>query len=333
MTTPASMSELSTTAASNNPAGSDAPSTIDDQIRALAAIVRQNVTKGTDIASASAITIPASGNYFVVTGTTGITSITDTNSWYGREVVLKFSGALTITHSANLILPGAANITTVAGDVAHFVSESSGVWRCTDYTRSSAAATASGLTMATSRLLGRTTASTGAIEEITVGNGLSLSGGNLAVSGGVVQRVEGTPYTTYNSTSTTIPTDDTIPQNTEGAEWATVTITPKNASNRLVIEAFFSLVTTGTSTATACFALFQDSTANALAATGATQTTGGYISNAYVKHEMAAGTTSATTFKVRAGASSGNLYVNGGTSARTYGGIASVRISVTEISA
>lgn len=138
MTTPASMSELSTTAASNNPSGSDAPSTIDDQIRALAAIVRQNVTKGSDIASASAITIPAPGNYFVVTGTTGITSITDTNSWYGREVTLKFSGALTITHSANLILPGAANITTVAGDVAKFVSESSGVWRCSEYTKYSA---------------------------------------------------------------------------------------------------------------------------------------------------------------------------------------------------
>lgn len=36
--------------------------------------------------------------------------------------------------------------------------------------------------MATSRLLGRTTASTGAIEEISVGSGLSLSGGSLSVS-------------------------------------------------------------------------------------------------------------------------------------------------------
>lgn len=41
------------------------------------------------------------------------------------------------------------------------------------------AITGSGLTMATSRLLGRTTASTGAVEEITVGAGLSLSGGEL----------------------------------------------------------------------------------------------------------------------------------------------------------
>lgn len=156
MTTPASMSELSTTAASNNPAGSDAPSTLDDQIRALAAIVRQNVTKGADIASASAITIPASGNYFVVTGTTGITSITDTNSWYGREVVLKFSGALTITHSSSLILPGATNIITGAGDVLGFVSESSGVWRCSSinsgikrFSKGADVASASALTLGT----------------------------------------------------------------------------------------------------------------------------------------------------------------------------------------
>ena len=46
------------------------------------------------------------------------------------------------------------------------------------------AATSSGLTMATARLLGRTTASTGAIEEISVGTGLSLSGGSLTATGG-----------------------------------------------------------------------------------------------------------------------------------------------------
>jgi hypothetical protein len=46
------------------------------------------------------------------------------------------------------------------------------------------AATGSGLTMATARLLGRTTASSGAIEEITVGTGLSLSAGSLTATGG-----------------------------------------------------------------------------------------------------------------------------------------------------
>jgi hypothetical protein len=48
------------------------------------------------------------------------------------------------------------------------------------------AVTASGLTMATARLLGRTTASTGAVEEITVGAGLSLSAGALTATGGAV---------------------------------------------------------------------------------------------------------------------------------------------------
>jgi hypothetical protein len=46
------------------------------------------------------------------------------------------------------------------------------------------AVTGSGLTMATARLLGRTTASTGAVEEISVGVGLSLSAGTLTATGG-----------------------------------------------------------------------------------------------------------------------------------------------------
>lgn len=45
------------------------------------------------------------------------------------------------------------------------------------------AATATGITMATARLLGRTTASTGAIEEISVGSGLTLSAGSITASG------------------------------------------------------------------------------------------------------------------------------------------------------
>jgi hypothetical protein len=43
--------------------------------------------------------------------------------------------------------------------------------------------TTSGLTQATARILGRTTASTGAIEEIQIGSGLSLSAGELSATG------------------------------------------------------------------------------------------------------------------------------------------------------
>jgi hypothetical protein len=46
------------------------------------------------------------------------------------------------------------------------------------------AITSSGLTQATARILGRTTASTGAVEEIQIGSGLSLSAGELSATGG-----------------------------------------------------------------------------------------------------------------------------------------------------
>jgi hypothetical protein len=46
------------------------------------------------------------------------------------------------------------------------------------------AITTSGLTQATARILGRTTASTGAVEEIQIGSGLSLSAGELSATGG-----------------------------------------------------------------------------------------------------------------------------------------------------
>lgn len=65
------------------------------------------------------------------------------------------------------------------------------------------AITGSGLTVTSARLLGRTTASTGAIEEITVGSGLTLSGGNLSASGssGTVTSVAETVPTSIMSIS------------------------------------------------------------------------------------------------------------------------------------
>jgi hypothetical protein len=44
--------------------------------------------------------------------------------------------------------------------------------------------TTSGLTQATARILGRTSSSTGAVEEIQIGSGLSLSAGELSATGG-----------------------------------------------------------------------------------------------------------------------------------------------------
>lgn len=193
MPVPSSITDLSTTASLNYPAGTDSiGNTLDNYLRSIQAIVKQQYVVGANIASSTTITPTADGYYFNVTGTTTITTIASTNSWNGRAVFLEFAAALTLTHNAStLILPGSANITTAAGDVAIFVQESSGSWRCISYNRANGTAvagvptgviTSSGLTMATARLLGRTTASSGAIEEISVGTGLDLSAGTLSAS-------------------------------------------------------------------------------------------------------------------------------------------------------
>jgi hypothetical protein len=95
---------------------------------------QQNLNKGADVASATALTLGVDGNYFDITGTTTITSIAALG--VGTVVKLHFDAALTLTHHAtDLILPGADNIVTVAGDEAEFVEYASGDWICLKYLR------------------------------------------------------------------------------------------------------------------------------------------------------------------------------------------------------
>ena len=88
--------------------------------------------KGTDIASASP-TVTTTGNYFDVTGTTTIAAfVVDAN----RQFFCQFAAALQLTHNGTqLDLPGEANITTAAGDVAEFFSTGSNDVHCVNYTK------------------------------------------------------------------------------------------------------------------------------------------------------------------------------------------------------
>lgn len=149
--------------------------------------------------------------------------------------------------------------------------------------------------------------------------------------GRIVQVVEATPYTTYASTTNQIPFDDTIPQNTEGSEYLTATITPTKSTHRLVIEAVMPL--SANAAVTAVVALFQDSTAAALAATAGTIPAADYMLPVVLRHEMAAGTTLATTFKIRAGrgGASNSIILNGTTPERKFGGLSACRLRITEV--
>ena len=176
-----------------------------------------------------------------------------------------------------------------------------------------------------------------AIEDPTADNTVTVPNRTgtilLTTTPGVcVQRVEATPYTTYSSHTTAIPNDNSIPQNTEGMEIITASITPKATTNRLVIRAFFPLVLANGGNINAAIALFQDSTANAIAVSSQTIGANEFISMA-LTHEMAAGSISATTFKIRIGPDANTLLVNGNASNRLYGGIAAVRLSIEEYAA
>tara|TARA_R110000868_G_scaffold160463_1_gene390106 strand:- start:271 stop:1500 length:1230 start_codon:yes stop_codon:yes gene_type:complete len=90
-------------------------------------------SKGADVASGSALPVLTDGNYFDVTGTTTITSI-NTTGGAGTVIKLHFDGACQITHHAtNLVLAGAQNFTTEAGDELEFVEYDTGKYRQTGW--------------------------------------------------------------------------------------------------------------------------------------------------------------------------------------------------------
>lgn len=80
----------------------------------------QQQRKGAALVAAAALT-PGEGNYFVVSGNTGITSITAAARDNGRIIVLHFSGTPTITDGSNLIMAG--NLVASADDTLTLVCD------------------------------------------------------------------------------------------------------------------------------------------------------------------------------------------------------------------
>jgi len=151
------------------------------------------------------------------------------------------------------------------------------------------------------------------------------------VTGEIVQIVN--TQTGEGATGTTvIPSDDTIPQKTEGDQYMTLSITPKNTNNSLRINVVAHCCFNGV--AAVAVALFQDDAADALAV-GSHTAAGAYyfVSIAFI-HKMTAGTTSTITFKVRIGGNgAGTLTFNGGGGNRSYGGVFCSSITIWETAA
>jgi hypothetical protein len=168
---------------------------------------------------------------------------------------------------------------------------------------------------------------TGAVTAVKIANeGVTYT---QAAEGFCVQE-EGYMDSAVATGTTVLPFDDTIPQNTEGVQFMSQVITPKSATNTLEIEAQLSVAHTA-SAGYLSIALFQDSTANALAAATRWYDVANSGDYRTIKFRMIAGTTSATTFKIRIGNSSaGTTTFNGASGARQFGGVNASSLFIRE---
>ena len=247
------------------------------------------------IASAATVNIgAAASSNLLITGTTAITGLGTANA--GIRRLLRFAGALTLTHNAaSLILPGGANILTAVNDTAEFLSLGAGNWICVGYKRQD-------------------------------GNPITIAG----FGGKVVQVVE-TVSSAVSTGSSQIPQDDTIPQNTEGDEYISASITPFNTNNKLLVE-FEGLFSGSASGVFIAAALFQDNLSDALAATIVASSNINQAAPTRLSHTVSAGGTSATTFKIRAGGEAATVVTfNGQAGNRIFGSMNKSRLRIIEL--
>jgi len=157
---------------------------------------------------------------------------------------------------------------------------------------------------------------------------------------GTVLQVAYAELLTSGTTSVAIPADDTIPQNTEGTEILTLTMTPNFASSYLLVQVIANLSenTDVAGPQGAIAAVFRDSTADAIASDFALGDALAGVANALnvanfsFCFRVAATAATSTTFKLRVGGETAvAMRWNGFSGGRKLGGSWRTSMTVTEI--
>jgi hypothetical protein len=146
----------------------------------------------------------ASGNGIYVVAAGAWTRATDMDSWLEVPGAFCFVEQGTVNADRGFVCTSNAGGTLGSTSITFSQFFGLGSYAATGL------ATASGLTQSTSKLLGRTTASTGAIEEISVGSGLTFASGSLSVTNPVISAAMGSTVG-YTSATPAVAASITLP--------------------------------------------------------------------------------------------------------------------------
>lgn len=152
---------------------------------------------------------------------------------------------------------------------------------------------------------------------------------NLGFTSAVIDRA----YASYNSTAsitTVIPADNSIPQNTEGTQILTASITPKSITNRVRVR--FTGSASATAISNIVVALFVGAGANAVQVTATTIPAAAYTGQLALEFEHVPGVLTATSYSIRVGpGAAGTIVMNSSTGGPWFAGSSASTLVVEEI--
>lgn len=148
----------------------------------------------------------------------------------------------------------------------------------------------------------------------------------MKLPGDLIRRISA-QSSTMSQTTNTIPRDDTLPLNTEGASITSIAISPLNRAN--ILKVGFHGFIGATALSHASLAIFRDGTA--VAATAASVTGSAYAHDINSEYEGLSNTLGSITFEFRHGASAGTINMGGTSGSRLFGGVPCWRAFVEEL--
>lgn len=159
---------------------------------------------------------------------------------------------------------------------------------------------------------------------------IQLFGNGVPSPGNQVGSPHGNTTGAVATGTTTVPDDDTIPQNTEGNQFMTQSVVFTSATNLYEVSAEGHFASSGAGSL--AMSLFQDSNTDALVSTRFAYAATDQLDPVNLYRRALCATTSSTTFNIRAGANTpGTTTFNGVSGARKLGGVLGSYIKITEI--